>query len=131
MVGKRRSSCVSGASETRSTRGPISDRHRKAAYKSGETRRGREGGDGLGGGEGIGGGRPPSYVAVPVAMLRVLWNGGASIGRRPRCAVPAPSAVSDSWSAPTGELLDSAAVIASQLLLVDEVIRAGKQMKKG
>lgn len=29
------------------------------------------------------------------------------------------------------QMLDSAAVIASQLLLVDEVIRAGKQMKKG
>jgi len=29
------------------------------------------------------------------------------------------------------QMLDSAAVIAAQLLLVDEVIRAGKQMKKG
>ena len=29
------------------------------------------------------------------------------------------------------QMLDSAAVIASQLLLVDEVIRAGRQMKKG
>jgi T-complex protein 1 subunit zeta len=28
------------------------------------------------------------------------------------------------------QMLDSAAVIVSQLLLVDEVIRAGKQMKK-
>jgi len=29
------------------------------------------------------------------------------------------------------QMLDSAAVISSQLLLVDEVIRAGRQMKKG
>jgi len=28
-------------------------------------------------------------------------------------------------------MLDSAAVISSQLLLVDEVIRAGRKMKKG
>ena len=29
------------------------------------------------------------------------------------------------------QMLDSAAIISAQLLLVDEVIRAGKQMKKG
>ena len=29
------------------------------------------------------------------------------------------------------QMIDSAAVISSQLLLVDEVIKAGKQMKKG
>ncbi len=29
------------------------------------------------------------------------------------------------------QMMDSAAIISSQLLLVDEVIRAGKQMKKG
>ena len=29
------------------------------------------------------------------------------------------------------QMMDSAAVISSQLLLVDEVIKAGKQMKKG
>jgi T-complex protein 1 subunit zeta len=29
------------------------------------------------------------------------------------------------------QMLDSAAVIASQLLLVDEVIKAGRKMKKG
>jgi len=29
------------------------------------------------------------------------------------------------------QMLDSAAIISSQLLLVDEVIKAGRQMKKG
>ena len=29
------------------------------------------------------------------------------------------------------QMLDSAAIISAQILLVDEIIRAGKQMKKG
>ena len=29
------------------------------------------------------------------------------------------------------QMLDSSAIISSQLLLVDEIIRAGKQMRKG
>ena len=43
---------------------------------------------------------------------------------------PRPLGVWDNWRV-VRQMFDSAAIISSQLLLVDEVIRAGKQMKKG
>ena len=43
---------------------------------------------------------------------------------------PAAAGIWDNFAVKR-QMLDSAAIISSQLLLVDEVIRAGRQMKKG
>jgi len=69
-------------------------------------------------------------------MLKLLEEeakGSSKIGLDIHTGEPCDPAVAGIWDNFTvkRQMLDSAAVISSQLLLVDEVIRAGRQMKKG
>jgi len=70
------------------------------------------------------------------SMLKLLEEeakGSASIGLDIGTGEPMDPKAAGIWDnyAVKRQMLDSAAIISSQLLLVDEVIRAGRQMKKG
>ena len=69
-------------------------------------------------------------------MLKLLEEeakGSPKVGIDILTGEPMDPSVSGIWDnfAVKRQMLDSAAIISSQLLLVDEVIRAGRQMKKG
>ena len=70
------------------------------------------------------------------SMLKLLEEeakGSSKVGLDINTGEPLDPAVAGIWDnfAVKRQMLDSAAIISSQLLLVDEVIRAGRQMKKG
>ena len=70
------------------------------------------------------------------SMLKLLeeeQKGSAKIGLDIQSGEPLDPKAAGIWDnyAVKRQMLDSAAIISSQLLLVDEVIRAGRQMKKG
>jgi len=70
------------------------------------------------------------------SMLKLLEEeaaGSSKIGLDIHTGEPMDPAAAGIWDnyIVKRQMLDSAAIISSQLLLVDEVIRAGKQMKKG